>query len=135
MITIMAWNVCGWLGFQVVYNQLHHHEETHYCTKSFCYCEVDGDQKICICHHQDEHMALGHHEEEPPPHTASFCHYSTPHNTPAATSISFISPELQALFVQTRLYRPVYYNNDLVRIIPLLQPQDVHSMLLRPPIA
>jgi len=50
---VMIWNIAGWLGTGLVMNHAHHGSDSHTCEIAFCYCETDGDETICTCHHND----------------------------------------------------------------------------------
>ncbi len=76
-LVVLLWNIVGWLGFGLVLNHAHPHEQGAHCEVNFCYCEVEEGETICTCHHNG--MNESDHHSSDADQEKSFCYYSKPH--------------------------------------------------------
>ena len=81
---VMIWNIAGWLGTGLVMNHAHHGRDSHTCEIAFCYCETDGDETICTCHHNDLNSKNEHKAGSD--HTSGVCYFTDGHTPQTAAS-------------------------------------------------
>lgn len=131
-ITVMLWNVGGWLATGLVLNHSHHESETSVCEISFCYCETDEGETVCTCHHHDMNSGDEHgtHSEHESAGVCYFTNSQTP-NTAASQLVftksltAYYFPDSVPVWSTTTSYLPV---EPLTRLLP-----GSHTDLLRPP--
>lgn len=87
VVTVMIWNIAGWLGLGLAMNHSHNQDETVHCEISFCYCEVEEGERICTCHHNGM-ASHGDHQGEKP--QADMCYFSSPHSSDNSTTDALI---------------------------------------------
>ena len=133
-MVIMLWNVFGWAGLQLTVNMVHHDDELHYCTKSFCYCEVGEGEQICTCHHHDENEDGTQHHSNQNNTEHRFCFYQATHTIPLGTSLELITYQFQAFVAESSLQLYVYHIFDYPFKDIQATPKGFYSNLLRPPI-
>src|SRR6056297_44156 len=81
---VMIWNIAGWLGAGLVLNHAHHGSDSHTCEIAFCYCETEGDETVCSCHHHDLNNKNEHHTDSD--NTGGACYFTDGHTPQTAAS-------------------------------------------------
>ncbi|MFO7846764.1 MAG: hypothetical protein R6V27_09405 [Balneolaceae bacterium] len=95
-LTLMLWNVGGWLATGLVMNHAHHGSENSVCEISFCYCETDEGETVCTCHHHDmdrssEHQSTDHEN-------SGTCYFTSSHTPDTAASHLVVTNILTAYY-------------------------------------
>ncbi len=119
LLAALVWNVGGWLGIGLATIHNHHTDGGQHCEVTLCYCEVKGDQKICMCHHPELHAAKDqsgtsdhvnmHHAQNS---EMSFCFYTPPHQDAGQELIVVIWDKLNTII----------NNSSLLQINPDVSP-------------
>lgn len=129
-ITVMLWNIVGWLGFGLVLEHSHQkNNEGNHCEVTFCYCEVEEGETTCTCHHNDMNSHDDHSGNE-----NEICYYSASHSDSTTAS--------QALIVIAK-FNALYLHSESLSIpidaYDFQTEQETHLLsgtvcdLLRPP--
>lgn len=132
-LTVMLWNIVGWLGFGLILNHAHSHNKAQQCDVVFCFCEVEEAGDVCTCHHNEmktseKNSDTTHHGED--------CFFNIPHDSNTNTTQGLIViAKFNALYVDMHplnlpadleFYLPLQSENILPGVIPdLLRPPRV----------
>lgn len=130
-LVVMLWNLVGWLGFGLLMDHAHTHDNGSYCEITLCSCEVEEGQSVCTCHHNtpassDQHDNKHAHEE--------FCYYDVPHNNNAdSTQALIFSSKVNATYLTDLLH--LYPLERKVNFLQIAESamNGVKNDLLRPP--
>lgn len=139
----MMWNIAGWMGVGLVsmMGHEHHDEDGTHCEVSFCYCEVEDNQKICTCHHPELHSQQSNSEDVEfhiSEHTAGeldFCYYTKPHSDRDSDLALIVMDKLNTILAfsseKYRVEKPFIFNPSPSSEVESGFPGN----LLRPPMA
>lgn len=95
-LMVLLWNIVGWLGFGLVLNHSHDHNEKNHCEVTFCYCETEEGETICTCHHNSMNEHSGDSGNE-------FCYYTSSHSdADTASQALIVIAKFNALYLNSQ---------------------------------
>ena len=119
-LTVMLWNVGGWLAAGIVMNHAHYESDTAICEISFCYCATDEGETVCTCHHHNMDRNSEHQSDKH--ENSGTCYFTNSHTPNTAASQLVVTNILTAYY----LSEPSSFN----RIATTYLPAEPHSLLL-----
>ncbi|MCG2586977.1 hypothetical protein [Rhodohalobacter sulfatireducens] len=131
VITVMIWNIAGWLGLGLTMNHSHNQDEGTHCEISFCYCEVEEGEKTCTCHHNGMASHGDHHGESS---QSDACYFSSPHSTENSSTEALIALNKIQAACYEKESTPVPQKEDMTFSLFSDHPlKGTDSDLFRPP--
>lgn len=131
VITVMIWNIAGWLGLGLTINHSHNQDKGNHCEISFCYCEVEEGESVCMCHHNGVASHGDHHGDNS---NAEICYFTSSHSNDNSTADALIALNKIQAACSEKSSSPIPPTKDSpYHLYPDYTLDGVHSDLLRPP--
>lgn len=143
LLAVMSWNIAGWMGMGLISMAGHHHhdEDRTHCEVSFCYCEIEDGQKVCVCHHPELH-AQQNASGETDLHTTShhsgdqeLCYYTKDHTDRDTDLALIVMDKLNTILTESVTDYLSVDPEHFYPTLPLAESSGYPGDLLRPPMA